>query len=354
MTAAPLDQTHALDLAPGEMVRVRQASEIFATLDDAGELDGLAFMPEMLQYCGRTFSVSQRADRTCAGDGIVRRMPDAVHLTDVRCDGASHGGCQAACLMYWKEAWLERAGSNGVAPRQASDIDNDAFITGTLLPMTTQGKFPDGGIHYRCQATEIKRSAGDVWRFREVGQYSKDVENWNLRIVLRGVLIELFNIWQDVSNKLLPKALRIAEGRRYPWVRGALKKGETPRETLDLQAGDLVRIKSKDEIVATLDEENHNRGLSFDGEMANWCGRTARVRSRVSRIVEERTGEFLEFKSDCIILEGVVCTGDYHRFCTRAIYPYWREIWLERVTEPTVVNGSAAAPVCGSGDRVCS
>ena len=65
-------------------------------------------------------------------------------------------------------------------------------------------------------------------------------------------------------------------------------------------------------------------------------------------------GEFLEFKSDCIILEGVVCTGDYHRFCTRAIYPYWREIWLERVTEPTVVNGSAAAPVCGSGDRVCS
>lgn len=54
------------DLRPGETVRVRGAAEIFATLDERGMLDDLPFMPEMLKYCGRTFPVRHRADKTCA------------------------------------------------------------------------------------------------------------------------------------------------------------------------------------------------------------------------------------------------------------------------------------------------
>jgi hypothetical protein len=27
----------------------------------------------------------------------------------------------------------------------------------------------------------------------------------------------------------------------------------------------------------------------------------------------------------------VTCRGEYHRCCPRADYPFWREIWLERV-----------------------
>jgi hypothetical protein len=36
----------------------------------------------------------------------------------------------------------------------------------------------------------------------------------------------------------------------------------------------------------------------------------------------------------CIILEDVVCQSRYstcRMLCPRSIYPYWREIWLERV-----------------------
>ena len=35
----------------------------------------------------------------------------------------------------------------------------------------------------------------------------------------------------------------------------------------------------------------------------------------------------------CDTIPGVVCicTADYHLFCPRSIYPYWREIWLRRV-----------------------
>jgi hypothetical protein len=350
------DNTKTLDLRPGEMVRVRSRSEIFATLDEEGKLDGMPFMPEMLQYCGRTFAVNQRADRTCAGDGVVRHMNNAVHLANTRCDGAAHGGCQAACLLYWKEAWLERAESraarangNGASPVRAPDAAEDAFVSGTLLPMTTSGKSPEGAKVYQCQATEIPNATGAPWRVRDVGQYVRDVENFNLRKVLRGLVIEVFNLWQAFSCRRLPQALRIADGRKYPFVKGPLKKGQTPSAQLDLSAGDLVRIKSKEEIVATLDDTNHNRGLSFDGEMANYCGRVARVRSRVNRLVEEHTGEMIEIGSDCIILEGVICAGDYFRFCTRSIYPYWREIWLEKVDEATLDNGSAES--CVSGPR---
>ena len=111
-----------------------------------------------------------------------------------------------------------------------------------------------------------------------------------------------------------------------------------------------MRVKSRAEIEATLDHANYNRGLSFDGEMVRYCGRTARVRARVNRLIEESTGEMIEINSDCIILEGVVCAADYHRFCPRAIYPYWREIWLERV-EPADLDGDAPACAGTSQER---
>ena len=43
------------------------------------------------------------------------RMRNAVHLEE-RCDGQAHGGCQAGCLVYWKEAWLKRVPADGREP----------------------------------------------------------------------------------------------------------------------------------------------------------------------------------------------------------------------------------------------
>jgi hypothetical protein len=57
----------------------------------------------------------------------------------------------------------------------------------------------------------------------------------------------------------------------------------------------------------------------------------------------------IEISSDCIMLEGVVCEADYHRFCPRGIYSYWREIWLERVPDPAG-NGAVAHRETGAGD----
>jgi hypothetical protein len=36
-------------------------------------------------------------------------------------------------------------------------------------------------------------------------------------------------------------------------------------------------------------------------------------------------------RNPCIVLENVICEGAYNLSCPRAITPYWREIWLEKV-----------------------
>ena len=71
--------------------------------------------------------------------------------------------------------------------------------------------------------------------------------------------------------------------------------------------------------------------MSFDVEMLRYCGREARVLRRVDQIIDEKTGRMLRMKNPCIVLEGMSCVGAYHRCCPRGTYPYWREIWLERV-----------------------
>ena len=138
------DEPLALGLRPGELVRVRSASEIFATLDERGRLDGLPLMPEMLKYCGHVCSVAQRADKTCAGDGVVRRMHNTVHLGGIRCDGSAHGGCQAACLLFWKEAWLERAEDGGGLDAEDGQLtaEEESFVADTLHPPPGRGPTP--------------------------------------------------------------------------------------------------------------------------------------------------------------------------------------------------------------------
>ena len=130
----------ALELKVGELVQVKTAVEILATLDEQGTLDKLPFMPEMLQFCGKRFKVFKRAHKTC--DTInytgARHMADAVHLDGVRCDGNSHGGCQAECLIFWKEIWLKRVSSNDMFD---GSTDRIPLVANSRAYAERQGKF---------------------------------------------------------------------------------------------------------------------------------------------------------------------------------------------------------------------
>ncbi|MBX6722220.1 MAG: hypothetical protein IRY92_03130, partial [Dactylosporangium sp.] len=142
-----------LDLRVGDVVEVRSAAEILATLDENGELESLPFMPEMLRYCGQRLTVYKVANKACdtlTGTGM-RRMENAVHLAGVRCDGSGHGGCQAACLIYWKHAWLRKVDrpEAATAPAPADDGAEDK-LRGLLAIASRRPAAEDGTEVYRC------------------------------------------------------------------------------------------------------------------------------------------------------------------------------------------------------------
>jgi hypothetical protein len=330
-----------LGLRVGEVVEVRSEAEILATLDVDGKLEALPFMPEMLQFVGRRFTVDKVAHKLCdtmSATGM-RRMHNAVHLTDARCDGGAHGGCQTACLIYWKEDWLKRVPSAPVSSldEDASDAPTAAprISTATLHEKSRTDDAADGEARYSCQATELLRAAPEPLPLRDVGQFVADVRSGNVgpTAAIRALVVQLFNRFQALSTQLLPPSLRFRGGLRWGFIKGTL--ATTPTGHSDLQPGELVRIKSKQDIMATLNGELLNRGLGFEEEMSRYCGREARVLRRVDRCIDERTGRMLEMKNPCIVLENTICTGAYNANCPRSIYSFWREIWLERVDDRT-------------------
>jgi hypothetical protein len=324
-------------LRVGQLVEVRSAAEILSTLDENGELDNLPFMPEMLQFCGKRLTVHRIAHKVCdmvSGNGGMRWMTSAVHLTGARCDGGAHGGCQTGCSLYWKEAWLKPVTIKdpSVVPEPLRRVDPAKLDK--IDRATRKAPGPDGEERYACQATEMLRATPERMGFLDLRQYVIDLRSGNVGLLplLRTFFFGLFNRLQSKSRRVLPERMRIRGGMHWGWVQGNLV-GRTPTEQLDLRPGELVRIKAKDEIVKTIDVKRFNRGLGFEEEMAWHCGTTARVARRVDRCIDDKTGRLLSMKNPCIVLEGVVCEGVYNRNCPREFLPFWREIWLERVDE---------------------
>jgi hypothetical protein len=336
----------SLNLRAGELVEIRSKEEILATLDAQAQLDGLPFMPEMFAYCGKRLRVFKRAHKTCdPPNGMQgRRMERAVHLEDIRCDGAAHGGCQAGCLIFWKEAWLRRVSPGTqshaatLAVPGACDEQNVWARTTKLVSDPSKLETPT----YVCQNTNIAAASHPLrwWDFR---QYVEDLRSGNVRIGQMAAAF-LFFLYHHLATAGLGigSALRllydvfqkVRGGTPYPWRMGRIPKGSrTPSAKLDLMPGDVVRTKSYREILETLDEDWRNRGMYFDAESVPFCEQTHRVLARVEKIIDEKTGKMIKLKNDAIILDGVACEAKYakcRRFCPRSIYPYWREIWLER------------------------
>jgi len=311
-----------MPLRVGQVVEVRPPEEILATLDDDAATDALPFMPEMLRFVGRRFTVSAHALKLCdtRSDGTGNRLfHDTVYLDDLRCDGSAHDGCQAGCRLLWRTAWL----------RPVSDDEPASDGTGAAAELARRAHATTKRDErtYRCQATELG-AASEPFPANDRGRkYLREIRYRNvgvgrfLRVLARAV-------WRKAARTIgLHREIAL-------W-----SQGKPPASTpLQLRPGELVRVKSKREIAETLDENGRNRGLAFDWEMLPHCGRTYRVQDRVRRFIDENTGTMVELKNECLTLEGVVCSGDHsvgRWFCPRAIYPYWREDWLQRANGAT-------------------
>jgi hypothetical protein len=183
--------------------------------------------------------------------------------------------------------------------------------------------------HYFCQSTE---------RFKATEAFPGKQRPWIFRIAFREVrngdlsasqVLRLFARW------FWQKLLRKANGDRS--LCGPHERA--PSVSLGLKPGEVVRIKSRAQIVETLDHRRTNRGLYICNETMRCCGHEAEVRYRVDRIIDEKSATMREL-SHTVALQNIgheeglgeecLCydqLGD----CPRGGLMYWREIWLERV-----------------------
>jgi len=294
---------------PGDLVEVLSEAEILATLDERGTFEKLPFMPEMLKYCGRTFRVTAQAFKTCVDDQEMRGLDGTVFLEDVRCDGASHGGCGRACLIFWKAAWLRRKGTTAVERKHGLTKVNRADLEALA---SREGQF-------LCQSTEILNASTPLpwWEPR---QYLHDLTRNRMPVFdwATSLFIACYNKTAYLLNL---KSWRFVSGPNDT---------SSHEEPLNLKPGELVRVKSLDQIKETLDGAGKNNNLLFAPTMMSFCGQVMRVQNRVENIILEATPKQRKIK-DTVLLAGATCDGVCHRLCPRQSFLFWRECWLERV-----------------------
>ena len=312
----------------GDRVVVLSPQEILSTLDSNGALDGLPFMPEMLDWCGRSLRVLRRVEKTCVevDDPVVpnRRFAknDVVILDDLRCDGSRHDGCKRGCRIYWKEAWLRSADT------VAAEIPVDESA---IADLRARLKVKADEHTYFCQSTELLRSTE---------AFPGRMKPWLVRIAFRQIrqrdlpLLKVARLFFRWLRLRLHRAVAGEDQLRGPHVK-------TPVEVLDLKPGEVVRVKSFDQIVATLDRTKRNRGMGICYEMTRCCGTIAEVRYRVDRLIEEKSGKMRGLnhavtlknpRGEPSLCDECLCFGEMGD-CPRGELMYWREIWLERVNE---------------------
>jgi hypothetical protein len=306
--------THkSLKLRAGDLVEVKNPDEIAQTLDDAGTLDHLPFMPEMLAYCGRRFRVSRRVVKVCAS-GMKTLMflgefrTDDVVLLDLRCSGADHGGCQKGCMIFWREAWLRKV---------ENETQSAVVEPGAIEQLRARLRTSVGPDTYFCQASELLKATRKLTRIEKYLSWFGEIRARNCNPVEMAGRIAIFVFW---------KIRWLLFG---PYGRGKIKS--TPTEKLNLQPGEWVEVKPIESIFATLDRHANNRGLWFSPPMRLLCGQRRRVERRIERLIVDGTGEMRKMH-DTVFLEGSLCGCAHIAFggCSRCEFVYWREIWLRR------------------------
>lgn len=346
-----------MKLRANEWVEVRSKEQILATLDKSGRMEGLPFMPQMFQYCGQRFKVYKLAHKTCdfVYTGQSRELPNGVHL-DLRCDGKAYGGCQHACLLFWKDAWLK-------------PVDEGAHLSEDICSSSKQCGCTEDDVNASCQSLNNKNEPIFTCQGTEVIDFTKPMAWWNVRQYIEDYKSgnvrpkELFNGFVfGAFTTFMNSGFKIGRPLRwfydafepiwgpYPRRPGRLPSGQ-PAPTIDLKLrpGELVRVKPYNEILSTVNKENKHKGLSFDAEMVPYCGRVFRVRAVITTFIDEKTRQLMKMKTPAVALEGAICQGKYSNcrmLCPRSILPWWREVWLERVSESTEVTGAQVNVYC--------
>jgi len=144
---------------------------------------------------------------------------------------------------------------------------------------------------------------------------------WQKRSRIRRIVKRRRNYMINLINEIFRKMKRSTE------------IDQIKNKDITLQPGDIVRVRSREQIKATLDRWNQLKKCAFMEEMWPYCGTTQKIFKRVENFLDER--DYLIKKCKGIVaLEGVFCEGtkDFGP-CDRSCFLFWREEWLEKTVE---------------------
>lgn len=135
--------------------------------------------------------------------------------------------------------------------------------------------------------------------------------------------------WNRYVRRWLKQAYNFSVRRR-----GGSAAQLTAREfspAIPFQTGDLVRVRTPEEINSTLDPFKELKGCAFLPEMYQYCGTQQRVLKSMQRFIDERDYKLKKARG-VILLENIICNGTpVFGPCDRCCFLFWREEWLEKL-----------------------
>lgn len=96
--------------------------------------------------------------------------------------------------------------------------------------------------------------------------------------------------------------------------------------------GNLVRVRSVNNVSKTLDPLNSLDGCLFMKQMWDYCGKTFTIIKVVIHIFDEFQCKMYKTKIPLYLLDTVICNGLVDSFthrCDRSCYFFWHEEWIE-------------------------
>lgn len=172
-----------------------------------------------------------------------------------------------------------------------------------------------------------------------------------LALVATGGAISLHR--DSCEERGVPYARRMPRERPFGGLAALLRAlGKlVPRQAgaLGLLPGELVEVRSLQEILATLDDDGTLNGLPFMPEMVAACGQRFRVFRRIDKINDWVRHSGLRRMHDTVLLEQFRCDGSAHGGCQAHCHVQWREAWLKRADSKSSANAGTPAVEAGRG-----
>lgn len=172
---------------------------------------------------------------------------------------------------------------------------------------------------------------------RYIDELSGEVIGFDIKHPDRMIKYILSKLWNRTVKPILSKFIK--------FMKHVFKKRRTQTSAItqvnssqdDLQPGDWVRVKSKEEIEKMLNFGKKYQGCTFLDCMQSYCGTEQKVFKRVNYFLDERDFRYKKTVK-LVLLENVYCDGKLvFGNCDRSCFLFWREEWLEKIQARSVL-----------------